>query len=211
MEVWMKRVVLLALLTLLALPTFAAEKMTGAERAALIAHLERTAARLEKAVSGVSAEQWNWKSAPDRWSVAEATDHIIAAESLLRGSIEPAMKTEASAEMLANARKEEMIDKVVVDRSKKFQAPEPLKPTGKYATPAEALAAFRAERQKTIEFVKSGGDFRLHAAENPVVGPLDAYGWIVFLSAHSERHTLQIEEIQATTGYPKADEHAHAH
>jgi hypothetical protein len=199
----MKRVFALAMLVALAIPTFAADSMTDAERAALVAHLERTAARLEKSIGGVAGAQWIWKAAPERWSVAEAAEHIVASEALIRGMIEPAMKTEASAEMLAGARKEEMLGKMLLDRSKKFQAPEPLKPTGKYATPAEALTAFRAERQKTIEFVKNGGDFRLHAAEHPAAGPLDAYGWIIFLSAHSERHTLQIEEVQADAGYPK--------
>jgi hypothetical protein len=91
----------------------------------------------------------------------------------------------------------------ILDRSKKFQAPEPLKPVSKYKTSAEALAAFRAERAKTIEFVKNGGDLRLHAKAHPVVGPLDAYGWVAFLSGHSERHTLQIEEVKADAGFPK--------
>src|SRR5688572_25479930 len=177
----MKRVSVLAMLIVLAIPTFAAEPMTDAERAALVAHLERTAARLEKSIGGVAATQWTWKAAPERWSVAEAAEHIIASEALIRGLIEPAMKTEASAELLASARKEEMLDKMLLDRSKKFQAPEPLQPSGKYASAQDALAAFRAERQKTIDFVKNGGDFRLHAAEHPAAGPLDAYGWIVFL------------------------------
>lgn len=181
---------------------FAAEPMTDAERSALVAHLERTAAKFEKSIEGMSEAQWNYKTAPERWSPAEVAEHIAAAEGFIRGAIEPMMKTEPAPELLANARKDG-IDEKVVDRSKKFQAPEPLKPTHKYATPADALAAFRAERAKTIEFVKTGGDFRLHAMENPVAGPLDAYGWVKFLSAHSERHTLQIEEVKADAGYPK--------
>lgn len=181
---------------------FAADPMTDADRAALVAHLERTGAKFEKSIDGLSQAQWSYRTAPERWSAAEVAEHVAAAEGFIRGYIEPMMNEEPSAELLANARKDS-IDEAVVDRSKKFQAPEPLMPTKKYATPAEALAAFRAERQKTIAFVKNGGDFRLHAGVNPVAGPLDAYGWVKFLSAHSERHTLQIEEIKAAAGYPK--------
>jgi Tfp pilus assembly protein PilE len=198
----MKRMVVVGLLLLLAVPSFAAETMTDAERAALVAHLERTAARFEKSLGGVSAGQWSFKAAPERWSVAEAAEHIIASESFIRGAIEKAMTGEAT-DVPAAARKDAVLDKLITDRSKKFQAPEPLKPAGKYASPAEALAAFRAERQKTIEFVKNGGDFRTHAAEHPAVGLMDGYSWVVFLSGHSERHTLQIEEVQADAGYPK--------
>lgn len=199
----MKRVIVVLLLSLFAATSvFAAEPMTDAERAALVAHLERTGAKFEKSIEGLSEAQWNYKSAPDRWSPAEVAEHIAAAEGFIRAAIEPMMKQEAPAELLASARKDAIGD-MIVDRSKKFQAPEPLRPTKKYATPADALAAFRAERQKTIDFVKGGGDFRLHAAENPAAGPLDAYGWVIFLSAHSERHTLQIEEVKANAGYPK--------
>ena len=199
----MKRA-LIALLVSLSAATFvfAAEPMTDAERAALVTHLERTAAMFEKSIDGLSEAQWNHKTAPERWSPAEVAEHIAASEGFIRGFIEPMMKEEPAAELLAGARKDS-IDQIVVDRSKKFQAIEPLQPAGKYKTPADALAAFRAERQKTIEFVKNGGDFRNHAMAHPVAGPLDGYGWVVFLSAHSERHTLQIDEVKADAGYPK--------
>jgi hypothetical protein len=199
----MKRVLAVLLLSLFAATSvFAAAPLTDAERAALVAHLERTGAKFEKSIEGLSEAQWNHKAAPDRWSPAEAAEHIATSEGFIRGAIEKMMSEEASAELLANARKD-TIDQTVVDRSKTFQAPEPLKPTKKYKTPAEALAVFRAERQKTIELVKGGGDLRLHAMQHPLAGPLDAYGWVTFLSAHSERHTLQIDEVKAGSGYPQ--------
>jgi len=199
----MKRALILLLLCLFAATfVFAAEPMTDAERAALVAHLERTAAKFEKSIDGLSEAQWTYKTAPERWSPAEVAEHVATSEGFIRGLIEPMMKQDPDAAMLANARKD-TIDQMLLDRSKKVQAIEPLQPTKKYKTPADALAVFRAERQKTIEFVKSGGDFRNHASQNPVVGPLDGYGWILLLSAHAERHTLQIEEVQADAGYPK--------
>ena len=159
----MKRICITLFVALFAATfVFAAEPMTDAERAALVAHLERTAAKFEKSIEGMSEAQWNYKTAPERWSPAEVSEHIATAEGFIRGAIEPMMKTEPAPELLAQARKDG-IDQKVVDRSKKFQAPEPLKPTHKFKTPEEALAAFRAERAKTIEFVKTGGDFRLHA------------------------------------------------
>jgi hypothetical protein len=38
---------------------------------------------------------------------------------------------------------------------------------------------------------------------NPAVQEADAYQWLLFLSAHTERHTKQIEEVKATAGFPK--------
>lgn len=199
----MKRALIALLVSLFAATfVFAAEPMTDAERAALVSHLERTAAKFEKSIEGLPEAQWTYKPAPERWSPAEVAEHIAASEGFIRGYIESMMQQETAADVLAGARKDN-IDQLVVDRSKKFQAREELQPTKKYATPADALAAFRAERQKTIEFVKNGGDFRGHAAAHPAAGPLDGYGWVLFLSAHSERHTLQIDEVKADAGYPK--------
>ena len=33
--------------------------------------------------------------------------------------------------------------------------------------------------------------------------PLDAYEWLLFVSAHSERHTKQILEVEADPNFPK--------
>ena len=194
----------LILSLLVALPLLAGEPMTDAEKSALVANLEKSSANFQKSIEGVTEAQWNYKAAPDRWSLAECSEHIIAAESFIRGAIAGSLKEPAAAEALADARKDGMIEAVVLDRSKKFQAPEPLQPNAKkFATPAEAIAAFQAERAKTIELSQGSGDLRAHAAPHPVAGSLDAYSWFIFLSAHTGRHTLQIEEVKEDANYPR--------
>jgi hypothetical protein len=196
------------ILTLLALccafTVFAGEPMTDAEKTALIANLERTSANFQKSIEGVSEAQWNYKAAPERWSLAECSEHIIAAESFIRDAFAGSLKEPAGAELLEGARKEAVIEPAVLDRSKKFQAPEPLQPSAKkFKSPAEAVAAFQTERQKTIELAQQGGDLRSFAMAHPFAGPLDAIGWFTFLSAHTGRHTLQIEEVKTDANYPR--------
>jgi hypothetical protein len=191
-------------LVLCAFSAFAGEPMTDAEKSALVAHLEKTSANFQKSIEGVSEAQWHYKAAPDRWSLAECSEHIIAAESFIRGAIGGALKEPAAAELLKDARKDAMIETIVLDRSKKFQAPEQLKPTDKkFATPADAIAAFQAERAKTIELAQQSGDLRSYAAAHPAAGTLDAYSWFIFLSSHTGRHTLQIDEVKADANYPR--------
>ncbi|HEY0160820.1 MAG TPA: DinB family protein [Thermoanaerobaculia bacterium] len=200
----MYKAALTALLALCAFAAFAGEPMTEAEKTALIAHLERTSASFEKSIEGVTDAQWSYKASPQRWSLAECSEHVVSAESFIRNLFAPSMKEPASAEVLEGARKEQVIEAALLDRSKKFQAPEPLVPSAtKFASPAEAIAAFRAERQKTIELARQSGDLRSFAMAHPVGGPLDAYGWFTFLSAHTARHTLQIEEVKADANYPR--------
>ena len=75
---------------------------------------------------------------------------------------------------------------------------------GKYKTLDEALTAFKEARQKHIDFAKTTqDDLRNHVFPHPVFGPMDAYQWLLVISGHSRRHTLQIEEVKADPNFPK--------
>lgn len=166
---------------------------------ALVKELQRTEAKLLKTVEGLSDAQWKYKPAPDRWSIAECFEHITAAEPFIRELVVKSLETPAK----EGSNKDELVSKAIVDRSHKFKAPEPLIPTNKYATPAEAIAAFRKERAETIKLAGGDANFRTHGADHFAFGPLDSAGWMLFLSGHSERHTLQIEEVMKLEGFPK--------
>jgi hypothetical protein len=67
-----------------------------------------------------------------------------------------------------------------------------------------ALAAFQQRRELTLEYLKSStDDLRAHTMPHPAFGVLDGYQWLLFLPAHTERHALQIAEIQAHRDYPR--------
>jgi hypothetical protein len=54
-----------------------------------------------------------------------------------------------------------------------------------------------------LEFLQSTPDLRAHVFDSPLKQPLDAYEWLLFMGAHSERHTKQILEVKADPGFPK--------
>jgi hypothetical protein len=58
-------------------------------------------------------------------------------------------------------------------------------------------------RERTMEFLTSTPGLRDHVMDSPLGQPLDAYEWLLFISAHSERHTKQILEVKADPGFPK--------
>ena len=184
--------------------SLAAHDVTPTDRKTLVDHLKKTEAVFLKSISGLSEAQWKWKPAPERWSVAETAEHITKAEDLLRGRVEGMLKAPAAApDLLAKTQgKDAMILQVIPDRSKKAQAPEPLVPKGSFATKAALIDAFKAARAKTLAVAGGTSDLRAYANADLPVGETDAYQGILFLSAHTERHTKQIEEVKATTGYP---------
>jgi len=180
--------------------------LSAGEREAALRSLQATHDAFLKSIAGLSEKQWRFKPAPDRWSVAEVSEHIAISESMIFGMVQSKIMTspatpEKRAEM---AGKDETILKMVPDRSHKAQAPEFLKPTNRWETQAELTKAFEDSRKATMDYVRTtNDDLRDHFGPHPMLGPLDAYQWILLISAHSERHTKQIEEVKADPNFPK--------
>jgi len=176
------------------------------ERDAALKSLQATHDAFLKSIAGLSEKQWRFKPAPDRWSVAEVAEHIAVSESTIFGMIQSKVMTSPAdpAKRAEVAGKDETILKMVPDRSHKVQAPEFLKPTNRWATQAELTKAFEDARKATMDYVRTtNDDLRDHFGPHPLLGPMDAYQWILLISAHSERHTKQIEEVKADPNFPK--------
>lgn len=194
----------LSLFVAVAAPSSGADALTQKERDYAVKYLEETRDKFLASVEGLSEAQWKYKPAPDRWSVAEVAEHIALSEGIILQLVtDRVMKTPAARPPVGSATDESVV-KGITDRSGKFQAPEMLKPTGKWATREELTKDFLAGRGKTVAYVKeTQDDLRAHSAPHPVLKTIDAYQWLLLLAAHSARHTAQIEEVKADPNFPK--------
>lgn len=176
------------------------------DRDRAVNYLKETEKNFLAAIDGVSDAQWKFKAAPERWSIAETAEHIATAEDFFSGKVEEMMKAPANPEKRAETEgKDKIIFDKIPDRSRKAQAPEPLKPTGKFASREELVKHFKEVREKEIAMLEqTKEDLRSHIAENPALGQMDAYQWLIFNGAHTKRHTAQIEEVKADGSYPKS-------
>jgi uncharacterized damage-inducible protein DinB len=188
-------------------PILAAENgaMTQAERAYLIDQLEQSKKGVLASIAGVTDGQWTFKPAPNVWSLQECAEHIVLAESYFFGAAQQALKTTAVARPEAsNATQDQKLVAAAKDRTTKRKAPEPIVPSGKFATAQDAVRAFTEVRDKSIAYVKSSNDeLRTHVSKGPA-GDLDAYQFLLLMAAHSVRHCEQIHDVQADPDYPKA-------
>jgi hypothetical protein len=181
------------------------QELSAADKDRAMQYLESTKKNIVEATKGLSAAQWNFKAAPDRWSIAETLEHIAAAEDLIRGMIvEQGMKAPAGEPGRDLKKTDDAVVAMIPDRSHKAQAPEPLKPTNRFGSPEGALKHFLESRAQTEEFLKTTPGLREHVSDSPLGMKLDAYEWVLFLTAHSERHLKQILEVKADANFPKA-------
>ena len=204
----MNRCYAVAMIVVLALAGAASAKaqdVAQAEKEHALQYLESTKKGVLDATKGLSDAQWNFKPAPDRWSVAQVMEHLAAAEDMIRGlAQDQVMKTPVvpirDAEETKKA--DDAVLAMVPDRSHKVQAPEPLQPTNRFGSPVAAQKHFVESRAVTEEYLKNTTGLRAHFGDSPM-GKLDGYEFVLLIAAHSDRHTKQMLEVKADPNFPK--------
>jgi hypothetical protein len=201
----MKRLLIALCLVMTASPLLRAEALTPAELSRAVEYLDKTREGVIEATRGLSPAQLNFKPAPERWSVAEVTEHLAATEGFLMNLIlTQVMVAPARAGATDVKAIDEFVLKAIPDRTTKLKAPEPLVPTNRFNTPRDSLQQFTAGRAKTRAFLTETKDLRDHALDSPLGQKLDAYQWVLFIAAHSDRHTKQMLEVKADPSFPKS-------
>jgi len=177
--------------------------MTPAEREHAVAYLERTKSALLDAAAPLSESQWRFKPGPDQWSAAECIEHLVLVEERIFASIQKVVAgPPAGAEVLRScAGKESTIQRAVPVRGTKVTAPEPVRPSAGSGNPAAAVARFSATRDRTLEYARATTDpIRQRTFPHIVFGQIDCYQWLIFVSAHTERHLAQLLEATEAEG-----------
>lgn len=179
--------------------------LTAKERKMATDLLKDTESGVEKAIAGLSADQLAFRANDSSWSVEGCVKHIAITEQMLWSVVEKAVQSPATPEKRANIKaSDEEVIRMLEDRSHKVKTQEQMKPENTPFTSAEeALKSFKENREKLISYVNSTkDDLRNHVIEFPF-GSFDAYQMILFIGAHSNRHTQQIDEVKAQPDFPK--------
>jgi hypothetical protein len=197
-----------ALLTALTAGLLAAPApLTDADRTALVTELKASQQAVVDTVKGLTPEQLAFKPGPDRWSVAECLEHIAATEPMLFGGFIQGKVLKSppasEADRAKTAGKDSGVMTMVTDRSKKFQAPNEIRPTGRWTGKDALLKAFEDARATTLEWTQTTKeDLRAHVMSGPG-GDMDGYQWMMYLSGHTRRHLAQMKEVMSSPNFPK--------
>ena len=147
------------------------------------------------AVSGLTEAEAQAHPQADRWSVLECVEHVTTVEERFLGRIEKAAREGAPP---INQQHEAELAARVKDRSIRAQAPEFVRPTGRFPTLAEAVGAFDAVRVRTLRFAeRNAAELYSLAEAHPRFGPLNGTEFLIMMNSHVLRHTAQIGELRA--------------
>jgi hypothetical protein len=176
-----------------------AAPLTPLERHRLVAHIKMTESWLVDEVSGLSPAQLQFRPAPGSWSILEVLDHLVVAEPIYWRDLQTAMKAPPG------SRKPAGTDADVlwygIDRTQRQKAIAAEEPKGRMRDLKAGLDALRKLHVRMLEYARTtDDDLRSHIVERE---GSDAYQWMLLISAHEQRHVLQIREIKADPKFPK--------
>lgn len=177
--------------------------LTDAERKYALNLLAETRGNLLKKVKGLSVEQLNFKADPTRWSIAECVEHIAISESNIFGFAQMGLKEPADPSKRSEIKvTDDGIINMIADRTNRVKTQEAFEPTGKFGSFDATLSEFKTKRDSNINYIKTtSDDLRNHYNDFPF-GKIDTYQTILFMAAHSKRHTDQIEEVMKNPNFP---------
>jgi hypothetical protein len=180
--------------------------MNETDRNRALSVLRDSHAALMARLASIDEHAWGSRAGEMAWSVGDVVEHLAATERssgkllLTRLGIDPIQDPARPNESDLSGRDED-VWRWVADGTQQREAPEFVRPKGRYATREEAEDALSAARSDIIRFAEATTlDLRGRAAPHPALGLIDGVQWLLFLAAHTVRHTRQIERMLARTG-----------
>jgi hypothetical protein len=181
--------------------------ITAEERQFAIHHLTQTGKAFIDSIRDLTEVQWYMRPGPGQWSASECADHLLQTElyffmptieSMLAQAPDPSRMTET-------AGKDELCVKSMESRSIKIKGAPWDETAEKKIDKGELIRQFEAKRASVVEWLaQTDAAFRVHYTSFPGLDTIDVYQFILMISAHTTRHTHQIEEIKMLDYFPQA-------
>jgi uncharacterized damage-inducible protein DinB len=160
--------------------------------------LENSRREFIAACEGVTESLEKVAPAPGRWSVLDCVEHVTTVEERFLGWLASGQRMEAP---LSDPQKEAELAARVANRTTRVEAPEAVRPVGRFVTLAAALEHFNAARARSARFADDHrDDLYWLAAEHPRLGKLNGVEFLTIIAAHARRHAEQIRETRAAIG-----------
>jgi uncharacterized damage-inducible protein DinB len=171
--------------------------------AELLRLLHETHGELHSAVKDLPENDACTCPAPGRWSVLQCIEHLTVVEQAFLGRLQKAER--AGAPAIDKQREAELLARIS-NRGQRAEAPEPVRPTGRFASLSEALQAFDAARAETVRFTEAQQtDLYTLSSVHARFGPLNGYEYVLLIAAHGRRHTAQAREARAALGQQQSE------
>lgn len=142
----------------------------------------------------LSDAQFNSKPDMNKWSIAQVCHHLVLLDERVIKVISSGLK-----EIDSTQKERQQIHSILLDRTKKFIAPEFLEPSLEPFEVRQMIDLLNDSRKKLLTFLSTIEDVSILAKKSmkhPALGELLLNQWIELIYLHEQRHIEQIKEIK---------------
>lgn len=154
--------------------------------------LQETRDDLFGILSGLSEDQLNKRKDLNSWSISQVCQHLSKTEEIYVVAIKKGLKSKEDSFI------ESKSVEFLLDRSKKLDAPDIVKPTDEFLEYQEIIEKLNTSRQKLYELLNTIEDPSMLSKRHfihPVFKEMLLIEWVKSLYLHEQRHMKQINEI----------------
>ncbi|HKX31353.1 MAG TPA: DinB family protein [Blastocatellia bacterium] len=167
--------------------------------------IERTHSSFIASVTNLSPGQEDFRPVPDRWTIAEISEHVgIVNSGFLR--LAQTLLKQAEAEPKPPRTNLEFSLQRLTDSGtmkEKWKAPERVEPHGGVPVAESTLKNQQAiDQLSALKPRFEAVDLSGPTWDHPFLGPLNLYETLIVLVIHETKHRHQVEEIKASAGFP---------
>jgi len=145
-----------------------------------------------EATRGVSEEDALVRPQAGSWCVVECVEHVIRVEERYLGFM--AEGTPITAQR--DTRRELRLFTMIRSRLTPLEAPEVLRPQGRFDSLGAAMAEFQAVRDRSVQVAEKYGEGLCGiGGKHPRFGDLNGAEFMQLIDGHARRHAEQIREI----------------
>ena len=182
--------------------------LSEAELNQATAYIRQTRDELLGATRLVTPAQWQFIPGPDRWSVGQIVEHVVAVQERVMQMIRQSL---ADAPAPPAGQDSSVVDRIVIqqfpNRLEKFASP--FAPESRFDQ-AGAIRRYADNCAALSDMVASTPGLREHVLDSPPLkavskgaySVMDGYQWLLVAASHAERHTKQILEVIADSSFP---------
>jgi DinB superfamily len=156
-------------------------------------NLYETRNNLVKEITSLNYTQFNGRLGMNMWSIAQVCHHLVLVEQATIKAIAWGLKK------VDNTQTERKNVHLMLDRTKKFKAPEIVEPDVEPFEVQSIIDLLNDSRKKCLTFLSTIEDKSILAEKSfkhPALGELPLDQWIEQIYLHEQRHTEQIKEIK---------------
>jgi hypothetical protein len=182
-------------------------QITEQERTFAIEHLTKTRDAFVNTIKDIDERQWYLKPGKGQWSTAECAEHILLTEVYYFMPTVNKMLSDGPdpSKLSLTAGKDGVGISVMEDRSFKAVGAPWEEVPGREIDKDNLIGTFLVKRDEVIEFVKNTkAPLRACFTDAIGLGTVDVYQFILYISAHTTRHTGQIEDILVLELHPNS-------